>query len=187
MLVAASQDNHFQATIDSLFVEALRRGQSQWFRVSSGSMLPLLRIGDAISVEPASAHEIRVGEIAAFETGDGLVIHRIVAIQQKDMTVRLLQLPDVNLRASWIDESAVVGRVVAIRRGNFQLNLMHPVARWYGKVTAHIRYRLYSEKKANVSILALRICSRLLLLTGSWCIERWCRRTRASTRSIGDE
>ncbi len=173
--MAASRNDHLQATIDSLFVEALRQGQSQWFRVSSGSMLPLLKIGDAISIEPAQAHEIRVGEIAAFETEDGLVIHRIVAIQQRDGGIRLLQLPDVNLRASWINESAVVGRVVAIRRGNFQLNLMHPVARWYGKVTAHIRYRLYSGEKANRLTVALRACSRLLLLTGSRCIERCCR------------
>lgn len=172
--VSTSQNNDLQTTIDSLFIEALRQGQSQWFRVSSGSMMPLLRVGDAIAVEPAPATAIHVGEIAAFETADGLVIHRIVATQRKDDTIRLLQLPDVNLRASWISESAIVGRVVGIQRGSRQMTLNHPIARWYGKVTAQIRYRLY-QKRANVSILAFRVCSRLLLLAGCWCIERCCR------------
>ena len=184
--MSASQDNHLRATIDSLFVEALRQGQRQWFRVSSGSMMPLLRIGDAIAIEPAPAREIRVGEIAAFETEDGLVIHRIIDIQISDGNVRLLQMPDVNLRASWISGSAVAGRVATIQRKSRQLNLNHPIARWYGKVTAHIRSRLY-RKKANFSAKALRVCSRLLLLAGCWCIERCCRTVAVPTHPIWDE
>jgi signal peptidase I len=167
-LSPTSQDNRLQSAIDSLFIEALRRGQTQWFRVSSGSMFPLLRVGDAICIEPVQ--KIRIGEIAAFETEDGLVVHRIVAIHIKDGHVRLLQLPDVNLRASWISESAVVGRVAAIRRGTRQIALSHPLAQWFGKVTAHIRYRLYLQRETKLLTLTLRACSRLLLVIGSQCI-----------------
>jgi signal peptidase I len=171
--VQVSRNEHLQLVIDSLFVEAIRQGQAQWFRVSSGSMFPLLRVGDAIYIEPATAREICVGEIAAFETVDGVVIHRIVGTQIKDGAIRLLQLPDVNLRASWINESAVIGRVVAIRRGTRQINLNHPIARWWGKVTALIRYRLCLGKNATLLTTALRACSRLALQTGCWCIERY--------------
>lgn len=179
-MLSASQDDHLRSAIDSLFVEALRLGQTQWFRVSSASMMPLLQVGDTITIEPAAGQEIHVGEIAAFKTEDGLVVHRIVDIQLKDGNVRLLQLPDVNLRASWISEAAVVGRVVAMQRGTRQMNLSHPLAQWYGKVTAHIRYRLYLGSKAKFWRLTLRASSRLLLVTGSWCIERCSRAVSAS-------
>ncbi|HLI07099.1 MAG TPA: S26 family signal peptidase [Ktedonobacteraceae bacterium] len=168
-MLPVSQDNRLQSAIDSLFIEALRQGQTQWFRVSSGSMHPLLKVGDAIFIEPA--RKIGIGEIAAFETEEGLVVHRIVDIQVKDGNVRLLQLPDVNLQASWISESAIVGRVIAIRRGRRQIDLSHPLARWFGKVTSHIRYRLYLERETTLLRLALRASSRLLLVVGNRCIE----------------
>ncbi|MFL5691813.1 MAG: S24/S26 family peptidase, partial [Ktedonobacteraceae bacterium] len=67
--------------IASLFIQALREGQSLWFRVASNSMFPLLRKGDEVFIQPVQACEIRLGEIAAFETSSGLVIHRIISIQ----------------------------------------------------------------------------------------------------------
>lgn len=185
----SEQESRSQSVIADLFIEALRQGQSFWFRVGSGSMLPLLKVGSEVYIEPAPASEIRLGEIAAFETAQGLMIHRIVSITgvvpvQPDRTagekaqgdnspIRLLQMPDVVVRPSWIDEQAVVGRVVAFRDGNRHINLKHPVARKYGSVTAYVRYRLYMTENRLLKIV-WRACSRLALTTGCRCIERCC-------------
>jgi signal peptidase I len=158
----------------SLFVEAVRQGQSLWFRVASNSMIPLMRAGDNVYIQPAQASEIRPGEIAAFETSDGLVIHRIIDHQQREDSVRLLQMSDVELLPSWVKEQAVVGRVVSIRRKSRQVDLHHPIAKWCGKITARIRYRLYLHGKNGALRIVLRGYSRLAIHFGYWCIRCCC-------------
>jgi signal peptidase I len=162
------------ALIASLFIQAVREGQSLWFLVASNSMLPLMLLGDRVFIQPAQAREIRIGEIAAFETSDGLVIHRIVHVQQAGETIDLLQMSDVHLLPTWIKEQAVVGRVVYIQRKNKQLNLLHPLAKRCGAVTARIRYQLYLYSKNVPLAIALRICSRLAVHLGYWFVRACC-------------
>ena len=162
------------AIIAALFIQAVRQGQSLWFRVASNSMNPLMGVGDAVYIQPGRAGEIQVGEIAAFETSDGLVIHRIVHRQQTAGAIRLLQMSDVTLLPGWVKEQAVVGRVVMIRRDARQVNLRHPIAKWCGMVTAHVRYQLYLYNKNGPLSLVLRGCSRLAIQLSYWCIRCCC-------------
>ena len=162
------------STIASLYIDALRHNQSLWFRVASNSMLPLLRKDDEVFIEPALAQTIVPGDIAAFETAQGLVIHRIVAIERIQQTSRLLQMSDVEVSPTWVQPQAIVGRVVMVRRGKRQLNLRHPLARWASRVTAAARYRLYIYTKNTPLRLALRIASRLAIHLGDRCIRFCC-------------
>ena len=175
-----SQQNTAQASvIISLYHEALRQGQSLRFQVVSNSMSPVLCVGDIVYIEPAKANEIRVGDIAAFETPGGMVIHRIARCKQTRERIRLLQMSDVELlHPSWIEEQAVAGRVVKVRRRNRQADLRHPVARWSGIVTARIRYRLY---RCNPSSRIVHGVSRLVVHLGYWCM-RCCCTTKAKER-----
>jgi hypothetical protein len=134
-------------------------------------------LGDRVFIQPAQAREIRIGEIAAFETSDGLVIHRIVRVQQAAEAIDLLQMSDVNLHLSRINEQAVVGKVVFIQRANKQMNLLHPIAKWCGTVTARIRYQLYLYNKSRPLGLVFRICSRLVIHLGCWCVRCCCTST----------
>lgn len=170
------------STIASLYIDALRHNQSLWFRVASNSMLPLLRKDDEVFIEPALAQDITSGDIAAFETAQGLVIHRIVAIERTQQTSRLLQMSDVEVAPTWVQPQAIVGRVVMARRqtqrGTRQLNLRHPLARWASRVTAATRYRLYRYTKNTPLRLALRIASRLAIHLGGLCIRSCCAETQ---------
>lgn len=159
------------STLASLYIEALRQKQPLWFRVASNSMLPLLRKDDSIYIEPAQAEDIRIGDIAAFETSSGLVIHRIVAIEQMHETSRLLQMSDVEVLPAWVKQEAIVGRVITVRRQKYQLDLQHTIAKWCGKVTAVIRYQLYKYKKNVPLRMVMRIASRLAIHLGYWCIR----------------
>src|SRR5690348_15358821 len=92
-----------QEVIAELYREALRGGQPLWFRVASGSMHPLLRIGEEVYIEPATADELEVGEIAAFETGAGLVIHRVVQRRADGDSPQLVEMSDTQLRAGTVE------------------------------------------------------------------------------------
>lgn len=169
----SQQDAARASAISSLFVQALREGQGLWFQVASGSMLPTLNVGDKVWIEPAKAPDIYPGDIAAFETTQGLVIHRIVEHENRGKQLRLLEINDVNLSAHWIAEQAVVGRVKTIQRESLEINLRHPVAQRWGRVTAYLRYKLYlvhTKKKSSWLGAPVRKCARLAVLIGNWRI-----------------
>lgn len=163
-----------QAIITSLYIEALRAGQPFSFRVVSNSMVPTLRIGDSVYIEPVKAKEIWIGDIAAFETPGGLVIHRIVRTQQTGTSIRLLQMADVDLHASWVEEHAIIGRVTSARHQNREIHLQHPIAQRCGKITARLRYQLYLWKVYTPLRVLSRLCSRGVVRIGYVWIRCCC-------------
>lgn len=160
--------------VANLYMQALRQGQALWFTVASGSMRPLLAVGDDIYIEPACAHHLCIGDIAAFETPQGLMVHRIVQRRQQKTTIRLLQMADIDLYPGWIAEPDVIGRVVAIRRGATTVNLRHPFARQLGIATAYLRYWLSRCKRHDDPGLVLHLCSRVMVHLQSRCIRWFC-------------
>jgi signal peptidase I len=171
------QDLARAEAIASLYIQALRAGETLWFQVVSGSMVPTLNRGDRVRIEPVKAQDIHNGEIAAFETDQGLVIHRIVRQEQQETGVHLLEMGDVDLRASWVDEQAVVGRVAVVNNDTLEIDLQHPIAKRCGTVTAYLRYRLYllhTNKKFASLRVAIRRCSRLAVRISYWCIRIGC-------------
>jgi signal peptidase I len=170
--VTIPQQSTAQASaIATLYREAFLQGQALWFRVASGSMIPTIRVGDHVCIAPMKASEIQLGDIAVFKTSDGLVIHRIVRRRRTGRTIQLLQMADVALDPSWIEEQAVVGRVVTIRRQGTQIDLRHPIAQWCGRVTGYLRYRLYTWKRYRSLRGLLHKSSRLVVYLGYWCIR----------------
>jgi signal peptidase I len=163
------------SVIAYLYREAVRNGQSLWFRVASGSMHPLLRIGEQVYIEPITAEQLQIGDIAAFETETGLVIHRIVQRRQENADIQLIEMSDVHLRAGQVKSGAVIGRVVIIRLGNTHIDLRRPIAQKCGRVTARARYRFYTMRFRNtLAQIIIRKCSRLVARLGSWCTRRFC-------------
>ncbi len=179
----SQQSKESSSIVDSLYLEALRKGQSLWFRVISNSMVPTLRIGDSVYIEPTKAKEIRIGDIAAFETSRGLVIHRIVRAEQTKTSVRLLQMADVDFHASWVEEDSVLGRIITLRHQNREIHFQHPIAQRCGNTTARIRYQLYLWKLHKPLRILSRYCSRWVVL-GSYLWMRCCCTTLVNTDEI---
>lgn len=145
----------------SLSIEALRQGQPMHFRVASGSMRPLLQVNDSVRIEPTSS--VTIGGIAAFETLDGLVIHRIVHTEQNQGKLRLLQMGDGEVCPTWIESETIVGRVTAVHKGTHPCSLETPIAQWYSVLIATLRYQVYLHRTSIPLSTCLRLCSRLLL------------------------
>ena len=164
-----------KSAIADMYREAVRKGQPLWFRVISGSMHPLLRVGEEVYIEPATADQLQVGEIAAFETGEGLVIHRVVQRRPEKRGIQLIEMSDVHLRAGRVESNAVVGRVVAIGQQNRRIDLRRSIAQKCGRVTARVRYRSYTIRPRNkLAQIFIRKYARLVAHLGSWCIRRFC-------------
>lgn len=166
---------HDKSVPIDLYFEALRRSQALWFRVSSGSMRPLLRVDDAIYIQPARADQVQPGEIIAFLTNDGLVVHRLLQIQQREGICRLLQMGDAAHYSGWITGESVLGRVVTVKRDHYTLSLQRPLAHWWGCTMAILRYRLYLWQHIPVLSFVIRGTTRLWRDLGGWYLHRWYR------------
>jgi signal peptidase len=104
--------------------------------VTSGSMEPAIRVGDAVLVKPASVASIRPGDVVTFRNpnGSGMTTHRVLALKDINGSTYLQTQgdanadPDVDLTSG----KAVVG-VVGMRFPGMGPWLVHATSRW-GKV-----------------------------------------------------
>jgi signal peptidase I len=112
--------------------------------VTSDSMRPLLRVGDAVVVEPIEPHALRPGAVIVVQRGGEWITHRLVAIDGRGWHTH-----GDNTR--YVDEAAsageIVGRVIAIKRGEQTIDLQQP--RW-----AVRERRINRVQRLQVRILA---------------------------------
>ena len=102
---------------ERLTVEVLARGAVARLPARGGSMRPLLPAGCVAVVQPATAEDLRIGDVALVSLGGKLILHRVVrtgrvagrcAVQTKGDAVCELD--------SWSCGDAVLGRVTAVER-----------------------------------------------------------------------
>ena len=163
--------------LNSLYLEALHQGQSIWFRVVSGSMRPSFLIGDAVLIQPVSPRDLHIGDIAAFETPAGIVVHRIVHFLPPKTPAGFIEMGDAMLQANEVSEEAIAGHVISVRRGDLFIDLQKPVAKKLGGVTAWLRYWFYCQyrdSKHYLVRLAARKSASLVARAGSTVIRHTC-------------
>lgn len=95
------------------------------FRVTSGSMAPLIAPGDEVIVAAAPPEALRPGDlVVAAAPGGPFVVHRLVAIRREGEQVQVVTKGDRSAAPDpvWPAE-AVVGRVVAVVHAGQRLDL----------------------------------------------------------------
>ena len=74
--------------VSEVFLEVcsnvLRNGYRTRFRAGGGSMWPTIRPGEAITVELATASEVRLKDIVLYRTERGVIGHRVVGIENRN-------------------------------------------------------------------------------------------------------
>ena len=105
----------------------LRRGHHVQFRAQGASMQPNLLDGDDVLVSPASAGELRPGDVAFVETSDGLRVHRVKQVSSESITTR----GDAGIES---DPHAprIFGRAISFSRDGKQ----YPLSTWRNRVLA---------------------------------------------------
>ena len=108
------------AIID-LWEDLYSKKQKSWLSILSGSMLPLLQIGDKVLIQSVKPTEIRFGDIIVFKTvySDKLIVHRVIRRYNSDSDkLSFLQKGDNTTTAEIIKSEHVIGKVIAIRKGS---------------------------------------------------------------------
>ena len=131
---------------EELCVALLRRGNTVQFQVNGQSMTPNLMDGDDVTVAPASASELRRGDVVLAENADGLRVHRIDSL---NVNLGTLTLRSDTGMAIDPPASRVFGKVVARRHGSeeqrftaVQTRLVHPVRALARRVSATAKLQL---------------------------------------------
>jgi hypothetical protein len=121
--------------LDALAAESLRRGNDLRLRARGGSMLPVLRDGDVLTVRAAAADEVQIGDVVCYEPPwGGLCLHRVVARRGRSLVTRGDALSYVEV----VPEEAVLGLLVARERRGRRADFLTPAGRWRGRVIVRL-------------------------------------------------
>jgi hypothetical protein len=112
----------FSAVVESL----LEEGLSVRFRASGRSMLPAVRDGETVTVAPARAAEVALGDIVLCQTRRGPVAHRVLSVERCANGERRFRLRgDASLECDDpIAARQVRGKIVSVERDGRRVSLM---------------------------------------------------------------
>jgi signal peptidase len=135
---------------------ACERGVPFGFRGLGTSMWPALRPGDEALFEPI-AQAPRVGDVLLFRAGDRLIAHRLLAVAADGML--RLRGDFVGAEDPPVAPSAVLGRLMGVRRGGRVLDVAHGRLAIYAAVVPGLAAR--APRLLAVLRLAARAAARL--------------------------
>ena len=122
------------STLADLLQHGMASGKLPYVTVTSNSMAPLLQVGDQVGVRRASAEELRPGDVVMLETTAELMTHRYWQPRQQNGQLYLITRGDrlIHFDSPW-PAGRLVGRIVARRRGQRQLDLDSGPGEWLNR------------------------------------------------------
>ena len=128
------------SVLASLWGELLAEKGELWLTARSGSMAPLITVGDRIRVEATPPEVIRFGHIVVFREGEKLVVHRVVATGKCDRECVFLQKGDCYSLPRRIPASQVLGKVSEVHKLSRRIRLESPRGRFLNLLLAMRSY-----------------------------------------------
>jgi signal peptidase I len=123
-------------------------------------MWPTIRPGEAITVEPVTVAEIKLKDIVLYQTGRGVIGHRVVKIAKQNGQRVLPARGDADQGSGEpVTAEQILGKVVAVERDGRCINLASRMA----KVKHSIRVRasrckqLLADGQARKLAFSLRV------------------------------
>ena len=113
---AATKSAVSPLVLTSLYEELLLKKGELLLTARSGSMAPLIRIGDKVKVKTTSPEAIGFGDIIVYREEEKLVVHRVVAKGKFDRQPFFLQKGDRSSSPLRIPAECVLGKVSEIHK-----------------------------------------------------------------------
>ncbi len=115
-----------RAQLNEMWQEACDRGRSCSFRVVSGSMRPLIEIGDVVKVTRAEPSRIRIGDVVVFREGQVMVVHRIIRKSWSNQQLEFRHSGDAGVFSGTIAAQNLIGKVSVIEKDGRRIFLDTP-------------------------------------------------------------
>ncbi|MDW7680343.1 MAG: signal peptidase I [bacterium] len=133
-----------------LLQQQLSANKNAVFRVISGSMAPLIRIGDRVVIKSTKSVSLSSGDIILYLNGNSFCTHRFVTITTKGEEQKLVTRGD-RFRAfdAPVDQEKYLGKVISILRENIKIDLDQKKYCFFNKAMGTLFARQWAIMKAG--------------------------------------
>jgi hypothetical protein len=119
-------ENEIQDVLSEMWQEACENGRTVSFKIVSGSMSPVIQVGDIVQVSRVDPSKIGVGDIVAFRQDAKVMVHRVSAISRSNGGLRFRQGGDAGSTSLEIAARSLIGRIGVIKREGRDIRLDSP-------------------------------------------------------------
>ena len=112
--------------LKEMWQEAYGEGRSLSFRVVSGSMRPLIEVGDVVKVTRVEPSRIRMGDVVAFQERQEVVVHRIIGKKWSDQQLLFRHRGDAGAGSGTLPAQNLLGKAWIIEKGGREIVLDSP-------------------------------------------------------------
>lgn len=117
-------DSKTQNVLGEMWQEACEKGGSLSFKIVSGSMRPVLEVGNLVKVTKVEPSEIRIGDILAFKDSHNVVIiHRVIGKTRSNQQFGFRHRGDAGGLSGKIAVPDIIGRVTVIDKAGHRVHL----------------------------------------------------------------
>lgn len=112
-----------QYFLTEMWQEAWERGRNLSFKVVSGSMRPMIEVGDVVKVSRTEPSGVRIGDIVAFKDGQNVVVHRVIGKTWANQQFSFRHRGDSGASSVRIPAQNLIGRVTVIEKEGHEIRL----------------------------------------------------------------
>jgi signal peptidase I len=135
-------------TIISLWADLHQKKGELWLPVLSGSMLPLLNIGDNVLVQSIEPSKVKPGDIIVFRDLDRFIVHRVIKTYKNEQ-ISFLQKGDNAKTAEIVSGENLIGMVTLVHKRNRLIYLNHGAWKIFNYFLIFFSFSVYYLKPGN--------------------------------------
>lgn len=112
--------------IEEMWQEACGTERNLSFRVISGSMRPLIEVGDVVKFTRVEPSRVRIGDVVAFQEGQVVVVHRIIGKKWSNQQLLFHHRGDAGAGSGTVPARNLMGKAYVIEKGEREIFLDTP-------------------------------------------------------------
>lgn len=109
--------------LPEMWQEVCEKGSSVRFRISSGSMSPMINVGDIVKVRKIEPSAVCAGDVVAFQTGQRVIVHRVIARKWSVNGLIFRHGGDSSVSSGVFKADMLIGKVVSINKAGRDIPL----------------------------------------------------------------
>ena len=109
--------------LGEMWQEVYQNGGALSFQVVSGSMSPIIEVGNVVKVSRVEPSEIQFGDIVAFQDGQNVVVHRVIGKSGSGRQLSFRQMGDTGSSSGKFPAQGLIGKVTAIQKQGREIQL----------------------------------------------------------------